>query len=380
MVRILATADWQVDALGGGLNQDARQHLSTTRINTIEKILEVAKKENIDHILAAGDLFEYPKPTQEAITSTATILQRHHTIPIHAIPGNHDLFGPGSVWNTPEFKAISHFHLYKEKECIELTNGVFLHPIPVKNKFSTERQDELLEDVSEETGIHIVMAHAHDVAYMDFSDHENDCNLPIDSGNVLAKGFDLLILGHWHSWNEIVKNRVIYPGTHEQTKFGERDAGYVAIIDIPEDGGEPSIERRKVGQIRWSSKSFDCTDKELPDELIDFVRDASEDTDFLKLELTGEIDLDLMVDAIPRAKQACGPFMRHLEIDDQKLTSRIDVEEMMDKVDLPVGLREIQNSILSELEVAQGNDATSNALHEELQALYRACREAGIVE
>ena len=264
MVKILATADWQMDMAAGFLNEGARDYLSAKRVETIEVILELAKEENVDVILAAGDLFEFPSVSPEVTNAVVQVLQRS-TVPIHAIPGNHDLYGSSSVWNTPEFRAIDHFHLHNEQTQTEIAEGVFLHSIPVKSKFDMQSQDERLDDVSEEEGVHIVMAHAHDVAAGTFGGHEDDCTLPIDSSKVIGKGYSLLILGHWHSWLEVQEHRVLYPGTHEQTKFGERDAGYVAIIDVPKDGGEPQIEKKKVGQIQWANEEFDCTGRELPD-------------------------------------------------------------------------------------------------------------------
>ncbi len=379
MVKILATADWQMDMVGGGLNSDAREYLSAARVETIETILKLAKEENVDVILAAGDLFEFPRVSPEATNAVAQVLQRSE-VPIHAIPGNHDLYGSSSVWNTPEFRAIDHFHLHNEQTQTEISEGVFLHSIPVKSIYDIQPQDELLEDVSDEDGVHIVMAHAHDVAVGTFGAHEDGVKLPIDSSKVIGKGYSLLILGHWHSWLEVQEHRVLYPGTHEQTKFGERDAGYVAIIDVPEDGGEPQIEKKKVGQIQWASEEFDCTEKELPDDLIEFVRQQVDDgVDFLKLKLIGEVEVDALAGAIPEAKAACGPMVRHLDVSSDELTKVIDVEAMTNKVDLPMGLREIQSSILTELENAQGNEEMTNNLMDELYALYRACRDAGII-
>jgi len=379
MVKILATADWQMDMAGGGLNSDAREYLSAARVETIETILKLAKEENVDVILAAGDLFEFPRVSPEATNAVAQVLQRSE-VPIHAIPGNHDLYGSSSVWNTPEFRAIDHFHLHNEQTQTEISEGVFLHSIPVKSIYDIQPQDELLEDVSDEDGVHIVMAHAHDVAVGTFGAHEDGVKLPIDSSKVIGKGYSLLILGHWHSWLEVQEHRVLYPGTHEQTKFGERDAGYVAIIDVPEDGGEPQIEKKKVGQIQWASEEFDCTEKELPDDLIEFVRQQVDDgVDFLKLKLIGEVEVDALAGAIPEAKAACGPMVRHLDVSSDELTRVIDVEAMTNKVDLPMGLREIQSSILTELENAQGNEEMTNNLMDELYALYRACRDAGII-
>ena len=379
MVKILATADWQMDMAAGFLNEGARDYLSAKRVETIEVILELAKEENVDVILAAGDLFEFPSVSPEVTNAVAQVLQRS-TVPIHAIPGNHDLYGSSSVWNTPEFRAIDHFHLHNEQTQTEIAEGVFLHSIPVKSKFDMQSQDERLDDVSEEEGVHIVMAHAHDVAAGTFGGHEDDCTLPIDSSKVIGKGYSLLILGHWHSWLEVQEHRVLYPGTHEQTKFGERDAGYVAIIDVPKDGGEPQIEKKKVGQIQWANEEFDCTGRELPDDLIEFVRQQVDGgIDFLKLKLIGEVDVDALADAIPDAMAASRPMVRHLDVNSDELTTVIDVEAMTNKVDLPMGLREIQSSILAELENAQGNEEMTNNLMAELYALYSACRATGII-
>ncbi|NCG29930.1 MAG: hypothetical protein GWP27_05615 [Bacteroidetes bacterium] len=96
MVKILATADWQMDMVGGSLNPNAREYLSAARVETIEKILELAKEENVDVILAAGDLFEFPKVSDETTDAVARVLHQSD-VPIHAIPGNHDLYGSSSV-------------------------------------------------------------------------------------------------------------------------------------------------------------------------------------------------------------------------------------------------------------------------------------------
>lgn len=381
MVKILATADWQMDMKGGGLNKAARKYLSDARVETIEKIIELAKEREVDVILAAGDLFEYPRPTPEVISSVATVLQRSE-VPIHAIPGNHDLYGKSSVWETPQFNEIKHFYLHNEKDATEITKGVTLHSIPVKSKYDTDDQDQLLEDVSDEEGIHIVMAHAHDRDAASFGGHEDDdCKLPIRSSNVLDKGYSLLILGHWHSWREVVENRVLYPGTHEQTKFGERDAGYVAIIEVPEDGSDPKIDKVEVGKIRWAIEDFDCTGKKLPGDLTNFVRNLRDDggIEFLKLNLTGEVDADSLAVEVPDAIAACGTLVRHLDVSTDNLDSVIDVDEMTRKVNLPMGLSTIQGSILADLENAQGDEEKTRDLMDELTALYRTCREAGII-
>jgi DNA repair exonuclease SbcCD nuclease subunit len=43
----------------------------------------------------------------------------------------------------------------------------------------------------------------------------------------------------------------VYPGAPEPTKFGELDAGYVAVVLFPRQGRAPRIQREKVGSWQW---------------------------------------------------------------------------------------------------------------------------------
>jgi len=92
------------------------------------------------------------------------------------------------------------------------------------------------------------------------------------------------------------------------------------------------------------------------------------------------VEVDALAGAIPDAKAVCRTLVRHFDVDAEDLTTIIDVEAMTNNVELPMGLREIQSIILTELEDAQGNKDMTNKLMDELTALYRACRSAGIIE
>jgi len=377
MVKLLATADWQMDMKGGRLNEAARTTLAEARLAALEAIFVLAEVEKVDYILAAGDLFEYPSPSPEVIQSVARILQSHTKIPIHAIPGNHDLAGPGTVWDSPEIKANDHLTLHTEYQEVEC-NGFTLHPIPVKSKHELDPYDELLPDVNDRDGLNIVMAHAHDVDYMDlFSSHEDDCKLPIRSSKVVGKGYDYCILGHWHSWNQVAE-RVLYPGTHEQTKFGERDSGYIAIIDFSNEGAV-TLTQHRVGTIDWATEEFDCTGRNLEADIVEFLREQKEKgVQFLSFRIFGEVDVKGRSEGLPRAKAACEPMFDHLEWNDDDITLSVDVEQMMSEVELPFGLAEIQQSILEDLSEAAEGEAKQNLL-DELQALWRAARDTGII-
>ena len=59
--------------------------------------------------------------------------------------------------------------------------------------------------------------------------------------------------------------------------------------------------------------------------------------------------------------------------------STAELGAMKGKVDLPMGLREIQAQILSEIDSSKGDEGAISELMEELRALYNGCRDVGII-
>ena len=378
MVKLLATADWQLDMRAHKLSKHAKEMLYDARLKALDSLLKMGKEHGVEAILAAGDLFEVPNPRKSLVEDVARILHTNNSIDVHIIPGNHDLCQSGSVWAQPELTSISHLHIHKKY--LEVDLGTFvLHPLPVHHKHELEPYDSLLPDVSGDSRIHVVMAHAHDVSYMDFSstEHETEAKLPIDTLKIKQKGYDACILGHWHSWTQVQDN-ALYPGTHEQTKFGERDAGFVALIEV-ESGQTPTFEKLKSGQLTWRKEQLSIDDhtEESLIASIDAIRE--EGCDFLHLTLTGEADIVFITDAIPRFKAAAEPRFGYLEIDSSGVQRRIDIEAMRQKTTLPPMLNEIQEDILLEMN-STTNEEDLECLQSELVEFWRNLRNAGLME
>lgn len=378
MVKILATADWQLDMRAHRLNKRAKDMLYDARLKALDRLLKLGEEHQVNAILAAGDLFEVANPRKSLISDVARILHENNTVDVHIIPGNHDLCGHGSVWSQPELTSISHLHIHDTYNEVDLGDFV-LHPLPVHHKHELEPYDGLLRDVNGDDRIHVVMAHAHDVSYMDFSSssHEVEAKLPIDTSNVKKKGYDLCILGHWHSWTEVQDN-ALYPGTHEQTKFGEREAGYVALVEL-EKGQLPSFTKLKTGQLIWKKEELDI-EEYTEDMLIAKVDSIREDgCDFLQLTLTGEADLMFLTDTIPRFEDAAQPRFGFLEIDVSGIRQTIDIAAMQEKISLPPMLNSVQEDILNEID-STTDESRLTHLQAELVEFWRCLRDSGLME
>lgn len=377
MVKVLATADWQLDMRGHKFSKRTKDLMYNARLSSLDRLLKLGIEHKVDAILASGDLFEVPNPRKSLINEVARIIHDNNQVDIHVIPGNHDLCGPGSVWSQPEIKNIEHLHVHSSYEPVDLGKFI-LHPLPVLHKHELVPYDSLLPDVSNEDRIHIVMAHAHDISYLNFSsnEHEVEAKLPIDSSKIKQKGYDLCILGHWHSWTEVQEN-ALYPGTHEQTKFGERDAGNVALIEV-EKGRLPKFEKLKSGELIWRTEVFDVgneTEESLIKKLYSIQREGC---NFLHLSLVGEVDLFFQTDTVPRFIAAADPMFGHLEVDISGLQRTIDIEDLQQKHTLSPLLSSVQNDILNELALTNDKNQAEK-LHAELREFWRCLRDSGII-
>ena len=271
---------------------DAGFHIREKRIESIRKIFEIAKNCEADFLLVCGDVFEHNMVGNEDVSKVVSIFNSYSDIPIYLLPGNHDSLGPGSVYERDIFSRISNLTIFKKCEPLTI-NGVIFHPLPIESYYRKDHRTRKLQCVKEIEGIHIGVAHGSLIGEVPVSDE--DLDYPIDPSCIEETGLDYLAIGHWHSYREFKDNsgitRIVYSGTHEQTKYNEDSAGYCVFVEIKEKGEKPSIKPVRCRQLTWGLRNFKLRDvtsiSELSTEL-----DNMKDVDMLELNLTGEIPIE----------------------------------------------------------------------------------------
>ena len=96
MIRILHTADWHIDAPLREFTESQRRELRAAMLALPGQIADVCVREGCDLVLLAGDVFDGPH-TREGYEAVFRALERME-VPVFIAPGNHDPFGPDSVW------------------------------------------------------------------------------------------------------------------------------------------------------------------------------------------------------------------------------------------------------------------------------------------
>ncbi|MGC9064019.1 MAG: metallophosphoesterase family protein, partial [bacterium] len=105
-MRILHTGDWHIGITRWGIDRTEEV------FNSLEFIIEIIEKEDVDVILIAGDIFDHRMPRGDALNRVTRILQRmgEDGRLVMAITGNHDWNDLASGINT--FSSLANVYLF----------------------------------------------------------------------------------------------------------------------------------------------------------------------------------------------------------------------------------------------------------------------------
>ena len=113
MIKILHSADWHMDAPLRQFSPEQRSFLRKKMLALPGQIADVCAREGCDLVLLAGDIFDGASHTPEGAEAVRRALERME-VPVFIAPGNHDPYGPGSVWEREEWP--SNVFLFKKQE------------------------------------------------------------------------------------------------------------------------------------------------------------------------------------------------------------------------------------------------------------------------
>ena len=245
-MKFLHTADWQI-GMKYSHTGEVGTRLREERINSLRVLVEIARAHEAEFMLVAGDMFEDNGVERVLVQKVADILATAG-MPVFVIPGNHDPFVPGSVWEHPAWEEAGNVTVLVEERPVEISGGL-LYPCPIHEKYSDMDPTAWIH-AQDMDGIKIGIAHG---------TVEGVCQevpeYPVPRNAAEKAGLDYLALGHWHSLatypGEDGAVRMAYSGTHEATKFGERDSGNILVVEIEGGGAAPVLTPIHTGELEW---------------------------------------------------------------------------------------------------------------------------------
>ncbi len=261
-LKVLHTADWHLGKRFGAFDERDQEKLTRARLDVIDRILNVAEQNAVNAVLAAGDLFDEPRPDSIWWQGLADKLARRDSKdwadrPVILLPGNHDPLLDNSVYHSSHrFRAHlpPWVHVVDHDDFeLPLSSDAVLVARPCRRQ--SGQDDNALLLPAREAGderIRIGMVHGSTFEMPDFQ-----TNFPIAKDAAERRGLDYLAIGDTHAWTIYPPARcpTVYPSTPEQTNFGETDTGAVAVIFFRRAGRKPIIRQERVAQWTWRTET-----------------------------------------------------------------------------------------------------------------------------
>jgi DNA repair protein SbcD/Mre11 len=290
-MRLLLFSDLHLDTpfkwAGPVLARKRRQSLR----DVLRRIASVASEVGVDALLCGGDLYEqecYSPDTGELLRTTFAELS---PLPVYIAPGNHDWFGPASMYRRVPWTSNVHIFEHDHLTPFKLADGLTLWGAAHRAPANT---DGFLEGfVVDRGGVHLALFHGSERHLLVFQESGKAPHAPFDAADLERSGIHHAFLGHYH--NPCDEARYTYPGNPEPLSFGETGERGVVIATVNGDGSVVR-ERRRVATTEISDREVSvtgcCSEQDVRDRVAAAVHAAP---GLLRITLQGELgpDVDL---------------------------------------------------------------------------------------
>lgn len=274
----------------------------------LKEIINIIDDEKTDGVLVAGDVFDRPIPSEEAIKLWDDFLNAmaKRNIQVFAISGNHDsavrfaehtsLMDSTGIHLSPEYNGKTNkYQIEKQGVKVNIYLLPFIKPIHVRHYFPDEDINNYTDacrvaienmQVNKEE-LNILIAHQF-VTGATRCDSEEISVGGLDNVDVTVfEDFDYVALGHIHGKQTIGRDTIRYSGTPLKYSFSEKN--HVKSVTVIEIDSKKDISvrevnltpRRDMAEIRGK-----CSD------LIQGISNENVDAnDYLQVVLTDENDV-----------------------------------------------------------------------------------------
>ena len=224
-MKLLHSADWHLDSPLQGRSDSRTAQLKEAMLRLPGQICAMAKAQNCDLLLLAGDLFDGPA-SPESIKAVKDALKEVE-IPVFITPGNHDFVGPASPWLT---------EIWPENVHVFTTPVIESVALPALNcrvygaAFTGPRADAQLADFKAEPGETAI-----GIFHGDPTQASSPYN-PITAEQIRNSGLRYLALGHIHLKGQLRSGSTLcgWPGCPMGRGFDETEEKGCYLVTLEE--------------------------------------------------------------------------------------------------------------------------------------------------
>ena len=232
-------ADLQIGMTASSVGKLAK-HLQEARVESLRTIVRLGSEKQVNFVVIAGDMFETNQVSKKYVQQVARVLEEARPLRVFILPGNHDYFGPNSVYQSEEFTKLGqHITILRERKPFVAPDlDLTLYPSPC---FETRSNESPAKWVSKQPGTkyHVAILHGSIPSIIGRTSEEDEY-FPMSVDELKNLAMDYIALGHWHSLYPdpatTFDSPFYYSGTPEPTGFGERMSGHAILVELSERG------------------------------------------------------------------------------------------------------------------------------------------------
>lgn len=314
-MKILHSADWHLDAPMTGKNEEQARFLRQELRKVPEKVAALARQEQCDLMLLAGDLFD-GEYTQDSFREVYNAL-KDAEIPVFIAPGNHDCCQPGSPYLREIWPENVHIFTHPVMESAEIPG---LDCTVYGAGYRAMDCPALLENFRAEgqSKWHIGVLHGD-------ATNASSPYCPVNPQQVRLSGLRYLALGHIHKTGSFRSGDALcaWPGCPMGHGYDETGEKGVLLVTL---GEEMKAEFRPLDTPRFYDESVDVgTDAAAA---LASVLPGAATEDFYRITLTGyadEVDTDELASQFAHVKNL---ILRDKTIPEKQLWSAVGQDSL----------------------------------------------------
>lgn len=255
-VTILHFADLHLDARfawAGAEGAAARRRRQGLR-DALTRIVGLARERNVDALLCGGDLYEHDRVTPDTAGFLRQAFADLAPLPVYLAPGNHDWFGPDSLYALVDWSPNVHVFHEPRLQPVDLGGGLTLWGAAHCGPTGTGGFFEAFR--AHGSGVHLALCHAAERPGLDERSGGKPPHAPFHAGDIERAGLAHAFLGHHHRPRDAARHT--YPGNPEPLAFGEEgERGAVAAAIAPD--GAVTRERHVVARTAVHDLTLDVS-------------------------------------------------------------------------------------------------------------------------
>lgn len=272
---------------------------------TLTRITDLAGQLGVDAITCAGDLYEQERFTPDTAAFLRAAFAAVHPLPVLIAPGNHDWFGPWSLYAQVDWTDNVHVFTTDTLTAFELTDGLTVwggaHRAPANT-------DGFLDAFTvERGGAHLGLFHGSANGEVLFQGEGKVPHAPFRAEQVRAAGLGHALVGHYHRPSDA--EDYTYPGNPDPLTFGEDGLRAAVEVHLGDDGQVTDRIRHQVATSQAHDITVDVTGAEHTTAIATKVAEAVAGlSGAVRITVTGDIppQVDLRPGDIAAAARAVG--------------------------------------------------------------------------